>query len=347
MQGGVEIAGLPPVIIPVFVSHLGCPQRCLFCDQRQFSKPVAPEEVPALVDGFLSLCRQPRERRRILGFFGGTFTGMDEDLLNGYLEVTGSLIEGGVIHAAKASTRPDMVTRAVLASLLGSGFEELEIGVQSMDDSVLRMSHRGHTALDARRACAFVRESGLRLGIQLMPGLPGEDADSFKRTVDETVALRPDTARIYPTVVMEGTGLEELYRKGVYEPLSLDEALQRALYASIRLEQQGCTILRMGLPQSKDLRIAAGPYHEAFGFLVRAYGYRIMASQVVDRLGQGCTITVNPADLSALLGHRRTTVSEMNFSFSFDAALPRGYIRADAGPESACIQLEDILGYVL
>jgi histone acetyltransferase (RNA polymerase elongator complex component) len=272
---------------------------------------------------------------------------MKDGLLEGYLDVTRGLITQGRIHAAKASTRPDMVSKHTLCRLHEAGFEELEIGIQSMDDAVLEASSRGHTSVDAIRACALVKESGMRLGVQLMPGLPGEDIRSFKQTLAEVVKLKPDTARIYPTVVLAGTGLEELYLSGKYLPLPLDEAVRRALYGSIMLEGEGCTILRMGLPPSPGLKIIAGPYHKSFGFLVRSLGYRMMAQQMVDELGTGCELSVHSRAIPELVGYRRSTLKELRFSFSFDDTLPRGYIRAYGSRESACIQLQDILEYIL
>src|SRR5512137_997972 len=148
MQGGIEIAGLSPVVIPVFVSNLGCPHRCIFCDQSQFSPYVPPEDIPALVDDFIAQCRRPLERQRILAFYGGSFTGIDTDLFNRYLEVTIQLLAEDRIQGAKASTRPDMVSHSILNELQHAGFVELELGIQSMDDAVLSASQRGHTVSD-------------------------------------------------------------------------------------------------------------------------------------------------------------------------------------------------------
>jgi histone acetyltransferase (RNA polymerase elongator complex component) len=347
MQGGIEIAGLSPVVIPVFVSNLGCPHRCVFCDQSQFSPLVPPEDVAAHVDDYLAQSRKPLERQRILAFYGGSFTGIGEDLLDGYLEVTTRLLAERRIHGAKASTRPDMVSPSILEALQHAGFMELELGIQSMDDAVLAASRRGHTAFDAVKACTFVKGSGMKLGVQIMPGLPGEDAQGFRKTVDAVLKLNPDSARLYPVVVLEGTRLEELYSRGEYQPLSLEEAVTRTLYASVKLESQGCTILRMGLPSSPGLKVVGGPYHPSFGFLVRSRGYRIMARRMVDALGEGCELVVNPRDIPELLGYKRSTISELIFSYSFDEKLPRGYIRGRSGRESACIQLQDILEYIL
>jgi histone acetyltransferase (RNA polymerase elongator complex component) len=347
MQGGIKIAGLSPVIIPVFISNMGCPHRCVFCDQSQFSAPVPPGEVPVIVDDFLKKCRMPQERNRILAFYGGSFTGIGAELLDEYLEVTSKLIFEKRIHGAKASTRPDMVSHSILKNLEEAGFVELELGIQSMDDRVLASSGRGHTASDAAHACLLVKKSGLRLGVQIMPGLPGEDIKGFQRTVHAVVECKPDSARIYPVVVLSGTKLEESYLQGEYKPLSLQEATSRTLYASVLLESQGCTMLRMGLPDSPNLRVTAGPYHPSFGFLVRSLGYRIMAGHMMDKLGEGCELIVNPRDIPELLGFRRDTILNLRFTYSFDETLPRGYIKGRSVRESACIQLQDILEYIL
>ncbi|HOS97393.1 MAG TPA: radical SAM protein [Deltaproteobacteria bacterium] len=328
------------------MSNLGCPHRCVFCDQGQFSAPASPEDVPRLVHDFLSQCSRAQERRRIVAFFGGSFTGIDEEAFHAYLAATRDLIGQGVIHGAKASTRPDMVTGEILGLLKSSGFEELEIGVQSMDDRVLGASGRGHGSRDSLHACALVKASGLRLGVQLMPGLPGEDVRSFRATVDAVCAVAPDTARIYPTVVLAGTPLEVLHRSGRYHPLSLEDAIHRTLYAMVRLQGLGCTILRMGLPQSASLKVTAGPFHPAFGFLVKAHAFRIMATRAMDTLGGSCVLAVNPRDIPELVGHGRANKRELMFQYSFDEAIPRGYIRAQDGRESTCIQLQDILEYI-
>lgn len=337
MQGGIEIAGLPPIVIPVFVSNMGCPHRCVFCDQRQNAYPMPPSKVEAHVEEFISRCRHPQNRQRVVAFFGGSFTGIDDGLLSDYLDVTRSLIHDGRVHAAKASTRPDMVSEEKLQMLYDAGFRDLEIGIQSMDDEVLKASSRGHTKDDAIRACASIKSAGMNLGIQLMPGLPGENIESFKKTIEAVLGIRPENARIYPTIVLEGTPLEDMYLKGEYRPLTLDEAVNRTLFASIKLEDEGCTILRMGVPSSPGLKITAGPYHDSFGFLVRARGYGIMAQSLVGLLGRGCKLSVNSKAVPELVGYKRSSLKELDFSFSFDDTIPRGYIRAGDPRESACI----------
>jgi len=347
MQGGIEIAGLSPIVIPVFISHLGCPHRCVFCDQRQFSETITPERVEAEVETFIGLCSRPDQRKRCLAFFGGSFTGIKESLFEKYLKVASSLVAKGIVHGVKASTRPDMISPEILDRLVDSGFVEIELGAQSMDDKVLEMSRRGHTRLDTIRASEMISSSGLRLGIQIMPGLPLEDRQSFRETINAITALKPDTARIYPTVVLAGTGLEGLYNQGQYTPLELDEAVSRSLFAYLRLKETGCTILRIGIPPSDGLKIIAGPYHDSIGYLVKSKAYWIMARRMVDVCGPGAELRVHPRDLQELIGYKRRNIKDISFSYSFDETLPRGYVKAFGPRESACVQLNDIIGYIL
>ena len=332
-----------PIVVPIFISNLGCPHRCVFCDQRQFSDPIPPEDIPEITNRFINFARQPEHREKLIAFYGGSFTGLDRPLLEKYLDIASSLVKEGVVDGLKASTRPDMVSHEILEMLVDAGFVELELGVQSMDDKVLKSSLRGHSANDVFTACHIVKESGLRLGMQIMPGLPGEDRESFRHTVEVVTSLRPDTTRIYPTVVMSGTGLEKMYIKGRYTPLDLDEAILRSLFAYITFTTNGSKVLRIGLPQSDRLNVVAGPFHPAFGFLVRSRAYRIMVEKMMDRFGNDLCVKVNPKDLPSLIGHRKENVLALNFSFDSDSDLPRESVSV----ENTCLGLGDIIGHIL
>lgn len=347
MQGGAPIAGLSPVVVPVFVSLLGCGHRCIFCDQRQFSEAVQPEAVPALAERFIAGCSRPKERQRLLAFYGGSFTGIEDDLFERYLAQARMLVERGIVHGVKASTRPDLAEPERVRMCREAGFVEMEIGAQSMDDAVLDASSRGHASGDTVRAASIIKDFGMRLGIQIMPGLPGEDRESYRHTVDRIVGLKPDVARIYPTVVMAGTALERLYLEGAYSPLDLEEAVSRCLYGYVRLSESGCRVLRMGLPGSKGLRITAGPYHESLGFLVKARAFRIMARVLMERFGSTVELSVHPRDVPELLGHKRENVSDLKFFYSFNKDLPRGSVHFKGHRERGCLQPKDIIEYIL
>lgn len=313
----------------------------------QFSEPVCPEDIPDLVRNFIAGCKHPKERKRLVAFYGGSFTGIDSLLFERYLAKARDLVNAGIVHGIKASTRPDMVTYERIAMCKEAGFVEMEIGAQSMDDAVLHACRRGHSSADTIRAAQVIKDSGMRLGIQIMPGLPGEDRESYRHTVEEVASLRPDAVRIYPTVVIEGTALEHLYRSGDYRPLGLSEAVERCLFGYIRFSQIGCEVLRMGLPPSDIMRVAAGPRHPSFGFLVKARSYRIMTEVLMERFGPDVEFEIHPLDIPELLGYKRENVKDLCFSYSFDERLPREYIRVKGEAERGCLQPRDIIGYIL
>lgn len=308
---------------------------------------MPPGDIPSIARDFLAGCRDPGGRRRLVAFYGGSFTGIEEPLLKRYLQAARELVEQGVVHGAKASTRPDLVTPELMERCLRAGFVEMEIGAQSMDDAVLAASGRGHCAEDTARAARVVREAGLGLVVQIMPGLPGEDRGSFRRTVEEVAHLEPDGVRVYPTVVLKGTPLERLYQSGAYAPLTLGEAVDRALYAFAAFSRTGAAVLRMGLPPLDSAHIAAGPHHPSFGFLVRARAFCLMAGILLERFGSGAQLEVHPRDLPELLGHKGENRRAMGFSFSFNGCLPRGSLKAKGTSESGCLQPKDIIEYIL
>lgn len=303
---------------------------------------MAPSELEAAVRTFLAGCADWHARPRILAFYGGTFTGLQPELLEAYLCEAERLIASGLIGGIKASTRPDELDAERLARLKRAGLVEIELGAQSFDDRVLSLSGRGHTSAATCRAARLIKAAGVQLGLQLMPGLPGENRESFRHSVAVAAELKPDTFRIYPTVVMQGTALARSQAAGKYCPLEMDEALRRSLYALVSLEQAGGRCLRLGLPPFDLARLVAGPYHPAFGERVRSLGFGLMARRLVK--GQTC-LAVNPADVSALLGYERCNVGVLGFGYVADPAVPRGAL-SRAG-EKACLYFYDIIHEIL
>ena len=209
-----------PVLLPVFLPFAGCPGRCVFCDQgAQTGTRVADLELAyADLGERLSRVRGPFA----LGFFGGTFTGLSPWWQERFLVLAGKYRRpDGLVHL-RVSTRPDRIDRTVLECLSHGGVSMVELGVQTFDTGVLAASMRGYDGQTAELACAMVREAGLELGIQLLPGLPGHTPGMWREDVGQTLALRPEVVRIYPCVVMAGTGLADLYARGEYQPWTLD-----------------------------------------------------------------------------------------------------------------------------
>ncbi len=266
-------SGRAPVL-PFFLPFAGCPQRCIFCDQHgqtgQASEPLgaAFERLSGLLadlGGPDGLAR-PHE----LAFYGGTFTSLPAPWPQRFLALAAPHKAAGRLAAIRCSTRPDAVPLALLAELRALGLDTIELGVQSFDAAALAASQRGYSGDVARAACALVREAGLSLGVQLMPGLPGQTPEAFRRDIAQTAALKPDFARLYPCLVLEGTPLAELWRSGAYAPWSLDTALDALAEALRALWTANIAAARIGLAEQEGLRILAGPRHPALGQLARA-----------------------------------------------------------------------------
>ena len=269
-------------IVPVFLPHDGCPHRCVFCNQHALARAVERSSAgylgwQAAADGLPAVPRHCTLRSEI-AFYGGTFLGLPERRLRELLADAAALVRRERLDGIRFSTRPDSVTDATLAILADYPVLTVELGAQSMSDPVLRESGRGHTAEDTVKAVTRLREHGYRVGLQLMVGLPGEDADGLAETGRRIALLAPDFVRIYPTLVLAGSELERRFREDRYQPLSLDRAvaLTARLYRFFRAN--GIPVVRTGLQATPDLApggaVVAGPHHPAFGQLVQSACFR-------------------------------------------------------------------------
>jgi len=269
---------LKPLIIPIFIPHVGCPHRCIFCDQEritaQSAQTIDGDHVREVLDRAVHSRTFDSDRNPEVAFYGGTFTGLPAERMKRILEAVGPYIEDGRIRSIRVSTRPDAIDEDRLGILKACHVRTVELGVQSMDDRVLAMARRGHSAADVAGAVRLLRRDGFKVGVQLMPGLPGDSRETFRTTIEEVISLDPDMARLYPALVIAGTGLARMYEAGTYRPLTLDEAVNCCVDGTVRLEGNGIPVIRIGLMSSPSLlepgRIVAGPWHPAFGFLVRS-----------------------------------------------------------------------------
>lgn len=269
------------LIIPVFIPYQGCHHKCIYCRQDKITgqplKKVRPTDVVHLIE---QAKRSPKFRSagsREVAFYGGTFTSLGTEYMTGLLGAASKYIRDNTIDSVRVSTRPDEIDDRRLELIKSYGVTTVELGVQSMNDHVLERSGRGHTAGDTVAAVSLLKKHGFKTGVQLMPGLPGDSAEIFQNTLDMVLEISPDIARLYPAIVIKGTGLAELYRAGTYKPLSLDEAVAICSKSCTRLEQSGVDVIRIGLMSTPSLledgEILAGPWHNAFGFLVRSDMY--------------------------------------------------------------------------
>ena len=266
------------LIVPIFIPNQGCPHRCVFCEQERITSTSGRGVNGAHIAEVLNTAIRSRgfdpRRNPEVAFYGGTFTGLPLDKAREYLKAVGPYMEKGLFRSIRVSTRPDAIDEDLLEILKDHGVLTVELGVQSMDDSVLSLSQRGHTAGDTVRAVEILKKMGFRVGIQLMPGLPGDTKERFRSTITRVIDLNPDMVRLYPALVIRGTALARWYKEGRYVPLETGEAVDICTDSCIRLESQGIPVIRIGLMSSPTLlekgQILAGPWHPAFGFLVRS-----------------------------------------------------------------------------
>ncbi len=271
------MASRRPFVVPVFLAHQGCPHRCVFCNQALITaqKPRLPDakQFHRRVSEFLKH-RGPGRGPVQIAFYGGNFLGLGEAEIKHLLGLARQWIKAGKADSIRFSTRPDTITTGNLGLLEGFAVRTIELGVQSMNDTVLTASARGHDAATTRRAAALIKKMlpDCELGIQLMVGLPRDTGQSALASARAVVELAPDFVRIYPTLVLDQSPLATLYRQGKYSPLALEEAvgLCARLYCIFR--QNRIKVVRMGLQATDELRqpgtIIAGPFHPAFGQLV-------------------------------------------------------------------------------
>lgn len=289
-------------VLPVFLPFAGCPGRCVFCNQAaqtgQAPRPL--DEALRQLEATLSRPGPPVE----LAFYGGTFTALPEPWPSRFLECAGRFLATGRVTRVRCSTRPDAVAPALLARLRGLGLSLVELGVQSFDHAALAASRRGYDGAAALRGCEAVLAAGLSLGVQLMPGMPGQTREAFRRDAARVAALAPELCRLYPCLVLEGTELAGLWRAGAHAPWPLEEAVDALAEALPVLWRAGVPAARLGLAEEPGLCVLAGPRHPALGQLARS---RALLLHVRERLaglsGAARTLCVPRRLQGEVLGH--------------------------------------------
>jgi histone acetyltransferase (RNA polymerase elongator complex component) len=261
-----------------------------------------------------------------ISFFGGTFLGIGKEKILAYLGVATSFVARGQAAGIRFSTRPETITPAMLDLIQPFPVNAIELGVQSMDDDVLLLSQRGHTALDTRRAVEHLKERGYAIGLQMMVGLPGQDEASVMTTAREIAGLLPDFVRIYPTIVLKNSRLETWYQNGSYEPITLDAAVNQVkkLYGFFGDKQ--IPVIRMGLQASESLdftgTVVAGPYHPAFGHLVHSEIFFDKASAKLSQETPPIHKTVffvHPNSISKMRGLKNANIKRLKTLFQIDS----------------------------
>jgi len=306
-------------IIPFFVPHEGCTNQCVFCNQHRVSgaeRPPKSEEIAQRIDKWTTSSPGAWE----VAFFGGSFSALPEERMRYFLAPAKDALERGIISEIRISTRPDAVNKHVC---------------DLTDRNVLRKSGRYYSLDDVYEAALCLRSMGMHVGVQIMPGLPGDTLESMEKTVEDLVCLKPDIARIYPTLVIADTPLYDMYKNGEYTPLSLKDAVLVSLWSKSRLELAGARVIRVGL-LLKDTLPAAGPYHNAFHTLVKSELFKRMGTYLIKRSStRGGTFVVAPQSRDSLAGYKKENVE----FFRKEYGIHRMDVEEDSNINSASLVL--------
>jgi histone acetyltransferase (RNA polymerase elongator complex component) len=336
------------LIVPIFIPFQGCPFQCIYCRQdRITNRPTAPvtsDYIKETLDTAVKSSRFSSARSREVAFYGGTFANLPEKKMRTMLETVSPYLKDGVFDSIRVSTRPDSLDECRLEVMKHYGVSTVELGVQSMDDRVLALSRRGHLSEDVARSVALLKQYGFRVGVQLMPGLPGDNESTFRNTVKKVLELKPDMARIYPTVVIRGTELAALYEAGQYRALTLDEAVKMCGEACERLEGNGIPVIRIGLMSTPSLtedgEIIAGPWHNAFGFLVRSFIHQKKIAPILPRFTPSTDIGIRAPkrEIPLVRGYKNEGVRRLEEISNAKII----YVRPDDGVPPGTIAVDEI-----
>ena len=329
--------------IPIFIPHLGCPNQCVFCNQRTISgvKEFRAEDVRGIIDTALSTIGDITAE---IAFFGGSFTGIDRELMTELLKIAGSYLESGRVCGIRCSTRPDYIDEEVLSILKQYGVGTVELGLQSVDENVLLATRRGHGFAAEKKACDLIVKNGFSLIGQMMIGLPGADEKSELATAEFIISSGASGARIYPTVVFRDTELCCMAESGVYKPLSVDEAVRRSALVMKKFIDSGIDVIRVGLCASENLADTdtyyAGPNHPAIGELVENEIYYSIIKDKINNTDIGrssrISVLVPRGSLSKAIGQRKKNKLRLLEDFELSDIL---FCEDEALPEY-CVSIE-------
>lgn len=306
--------------VALFVVHKGCPHMCSFCNQRSISgsqKEITPDEVHSAAETAVASLTAREAAGGEIAFFGGSFTMIERGYMISLLEVAYEYVEKGIFKGIRISTRPDGIDEEICSILKKYGVTAVELGAQSLDDRVLELNERGHTAKQVEDAVKMLKAYGFETGLQMMTGLYGsQDSDSLE-TARKIVELKPDTVRIYPTVVIKGTRLHELMLNGEFNPKGVDETAELCAKLIPMFENAGIKIIRLGLHSGGGVEedYAGGAYHPALREICesRIY-YDIAQSKLCDYDCGRYVLAVNKKEISKMTGQKKENLIKLQSS---------------------------------
>jgi len=311
--------------IAVFITHAGCGYDCVFCDQKIITGQVADlraEKVRETIDFYIKYIASDAEAE--IAFFGGSFTGLEKSAMINLLEIAFEYIKKyKFITGVRVSTRPDYINREILDILLKYNVKNIELGIQSLFDDVLQACKRGCSVADCENACKLINLAGIGLTGQMMLGLPGSSREKDIKTAEKLVDWGIKSARIYPAVILKETELYNMYERGEYTPIGLDEAVSRACEIKKIFDARDIKILRMGLCASDNINLESciGPYHPAFGELVKSeLIYEKLCTDIVKYgilgVSNDIIIETQKRNISKVIGHGRANIIRLQEKFA-------------------------------
>ena len=321
-------------IIPIFLPHLGCPNDCIFCNQKSISGQktnMTKEKAKKIIDDYLKSMTDENAQIEI-AFFGGSFTAIEIERQEELLQTAYEYVKSGKVESIRVSTRPDCIDKEILKRLKKYKVKTIELGVQSANDYILKRANRGHTFEDVKKASKLIRWYGFKLGHQMMVGLPESTRIDEINTAKALVKLKPKMIRIYPVLVVKNTKLEEEYEQGIYEPLSVVQAVEICKEIVRIFADKKIDIIRIGLqstdeisdPQNEKSEVVAGPYHPAFRQLVESGMWYDAIVGKIKKLNvkvKKVQVTVNPIDANNVIGHKKENVQKLKDTYDVDLIL--------------------------
>lgn len=319
-------------IIPIFVPHLGCPNDCVFCNQRSISgqqKMTTKKDVKKIIEEHLKYLKEDENVYKEVAFFGGSFTGIEKEKQEELLQAAYEYIENKKIDSIRISTRPDYINKEILKMLKKYKVQTIELGVQSSNDYILKRSNRGHNFEQVKKASRLIRWNRFKLGHQMMVGLPESTRIDEINTARALIKLKPKMVRIYPVLVIKNTKLEEEYNEGIYQPITVTQAVEITKELVKMFEAKHIDVIRIGLqntdtitnPEKDESEVVAGPYHSAFGQLVESaiwYDSIVAKIKKLNVKVKEVKVTVNPADVNNVVGHKKENVEKLKELYDVD-----------------------------
>ncbi len=307
--------------IPIFIPHYGCPNACVFCNQKKITGKPCFEEQAVREEISSALATADSSAEKEIAFFGGSFTALPREEMLALLKISDEYLKKGAVSSVRLSTRPDAITPEILEILRSHGVKTVELGIQSFSDNVLSKAKRGHTASDSEKACKLVKEYGFELIGQMMVGLPYSKSSDETDTAKRICELGADGARVYPTVVFPETELADMASSKEYLPLTNNDAAKRTAEVLDIFARYNVPVIRIGLCSNETLNdpIYSQNYHPSIGEIARSLVFlkymRALLSESPRSSGKIAFFSVAKGAISQALGQHRSNAEALMAEF--------------------------------